>query len=479
MTASLPCQTRRMLIAGIGASLALLTGAPLSAQGNAPGLATTLTVGRGKRRLRPEPSPETDVLTYNGGTPGPAIRAKRGETIAITVENGLDQPTSFHISGYRGPNGVDGVAGLTGDAIPPGGRQTLSLTPTDAGTYLYHPLVPGRTAEQVERGLSGMFIVEEEDWQAEIDADVALLLDDWKLSPQAEIINDFNVPADAARAGRLGNALTVNGGPAPQVMTLRPGARVRLRIGGIMNARILPMRFEKMARATVIAVDGQPCEPFDPLRRQVIVAPGSRYDVILDLPRESGAETLVFVSLGDGIPVMRLVTAGEPVAAKAGVPPLPGNLLPPAIRLQEARRAELRIEGGFMPPEGFVDGPAGTAAINRAFPDNSRIFTLNFGFPSGFSGRPLLSVRKGHVVVIAITNRTNWVQTIRVHGHAFRVLHALDDGWEPYFLDTVIVPPTRTVRIAFIAENVGKWAIRSTILEHMDAGVLTWFEVGV
>ena len=81
------------------------------------------------------------------------------------------------------------------------------------------------------------------------------------------------------------------------------------------------------------------------------------------------------------------------------------------------------------------------------------------------------------MTVVAITNRSSWSQVITTHGHVFRVLHALDDGWEPFFLDTVIVPENRTVRIALIADNPGKWLIRSAILEHMESGVLTWFEV--
>ena len=59
----------------------------------------------------------------------------------------------------------------------------------------------------------------------------------------------------------------------------------------------------------------------------------------------------------------------------------------------------------------------------------------------------------------------------------FRLLHALDDGWEPYFLDTVLVPEDRTVRIAFVADTPGRWLLASTILERFDAGLWTWIEV--
>ncbi len=464
--------SRRGVLSGVTASVFVLA-APATASTSA----ITLTAATGRQRLRPEPAGETDVLAYNGGAPGPVIRVKRNQPVSIELQNRLTQPTSLHISGYRIVNAMDGVAGLTQKEVMPGENFTTSFTPQDAGTYLYHPLVPGRTAEQVERGLAGMFIVEEDNWSAAVDSDVALLLDDWRLTDAHQVDGDFAVASDNARLGRLGNTLTVNGRPAPQVVKAPPRARVRLRIGGLSNARVLPMRFEKMAKATVIAIDGQPCDPFDPLRRQVIVAPGSRYDIVLDLPDKASEETVVSVALGDGIPVLRFETEGTPLAEKTPVPPLPPNPgLPEAIRLQEARRAEFTIAGGWDAKD-----PAGPGAppemVARRFPDPRKAWQLNFGFPSGLGGRPLFQARRGNVVVVALTNRSNWLQVIRVHGHVFRVLHALDDGWEPYFMDTVLVPENRTVRIAFNADNPGKWLIRSTILEHMESGVLSWFEV--
>ncbi|HRK25455.1 MAG TPA: multicopper oxidase domain-containing protein, partial [Beijerinckiaceae bacterium] len=115
--------------------------------------------------------------------------------------------------------------------------------------------------------------------------------------------------------------------------------------------------------------------------------------------------------------------------------------------------------------------------LDRRFAKNAPIWSLNGGASNGFSGRPLFSVRRGTPVVLAITNRTHWSQVLTVRGHVFRLLHPLDDGWEPYFLDTVHLPDNSVSRIAFDAVNPGRWAIRSTIAEHYDAGVYTWFEV--
>ena len=50
---------------------------------------------------------------------------------------------------------------------------------------------------------------------------------------------------------------------------------------------------------------------------------------------------------------------------------------------------------------------------------------------------------------------------MHVHGHAMRLLHDLDDGWEPYWRDAVLVPEGKTKHAAFVADNPGKSAIQS------------------
>jgi len=57
------------------------------------------------------------------------------------------------------------------------------------------------------------------------------------------------------------------------------------------------------------------------------------------------------------------------------------------------------------------------------------------------------------------------------------VRHAIDDGWEPYWRNGVIIPPGKTKHAAFVAESPGKWAIHDDILEHEAGGLATWFEV--
>jgi FtsP/CotA-like multicopper oxidase with cupredoxin domain len=359
--------------------------------------------------------------------------------------------------------------------VKPGQSFDYSFTPRMAGTNWFHPLVPGFTAAQVDRGLTGMLIVEETTPPV-VDSEFACFLDDWHLREDGTHAEPFLDPLDAARSGRLGNRLTVNGAAGPEVIRLPPRSRIRLRIINIANARIMPMRFEGVPGASVIAIDGQPTEPFDPLRKQVTLGPGGRFDVMVDFPDEPGKEGRLVIALGDGLPVFRFVAEGAPVEARPKVAPLPDNGLPPAVVLQNAERSVLEIAGGVEAPAPGVQ--ASTAdEIRTRYKDPRKIWQLNYGRSDGFGGAPLMRVKSGRPCVLAIVNKSAWAQVIHTHGHHFRYLHPFDDGWEPYWLDTLVVPAGQTIRVAFVAETPGRWAIRSSILEHFESGIATWFEV--
>ena len=76
------------------------------------------------------------------------------------------------------------------------------------------------------------------------------------------------------------------------------------------------LRFDRL-KPYVIAIDGQPTDTFEPLRSSLPFAPGTRYDVIVDLPDEAGASGAVTAAIGDGMPLVELVAAGEKTPARA------------------------------------------------------------------------------------------------------------------------------------------------------------------
>ena len=77
---------------------------------------------------------------------------------------------------------MDGVPHLTQAPIAPGASFDYRFTAPDAGTFWYHP--HGTASEQLDRGLYGLLIVDEPE-PVEVDRDIALVLDDWRLDPPA------------------------------------------------------------------------------------------------------------------------------------------------------------------------------------------------------------------------------------------------------------------------------------------------------
>jgi FtsP/CotA-like multicopper oxidase with cupredoxin domain len=465
--------TRRQWLAGFaGAGLV----APRAGFAQAPAPAArpatepqrqTLIAAPVKARLRPSPPVDTEIWTFDGNTPAPPLRIKQGETLALKLENKTAAPLDLHWYGLRGEAERAGTATLARPPIAPGETGEFRITPPDSGTLLYRPLRPGGSSEPAGRGLSGLLIVPEKEPPA-VDLDLPILVTDWLLGDD-QALQPFVLQGNAsASAGRLGSWLTVNGRSPPQSIPARPGARIRLRLANACNARIMPLRFDG-GKATVIAVDSQPTESFAPVRSQLPFAPGTRYDVILDLPIEIGAAVNVSALIGGGLPLVRIVTAGEPQVPPAAVPSLKLNpALPLGVRMQDALRPELVIDGGARLTE---DQKLDFSGLDLASP-----WRVNGGVGS-FDGKPLFSVKRGTPIVMAIDNRTAFVQPVHVHGHSFRLLHPLDDGWENYFLDTVQIPERKKLHIAFIADNPGRWLISSTVLERFDLGLWSWFEV--
>ena len=100
------------------------------------------------------------VWAYGGEIPGPVLRYKRGDVVDLELDNALPEATTIHWHGMRLPNAMDGVPHLTQLPVEPGRRFRYRYALPDAGTFWYHPHLG--TAEQVERGLAGVLVVEDD-----------------------------------------------------------------------------------------------------------------------------------------------------------------------------------------------------------------------------------------------------------------------------------------------------------------------------
>ncbi len=419
-----------------------------------------------------QPGIVTDIWSFGGRAPGPELHLRRGEEFKARLVNNTMRPLSLHWHGMRIANDQDGVAGLTHDPLAPGAGLDLRFSPPDSGTYIYRPMVLGGSGEATDRGLAGVAVVEEAA-PPPVDRDIVVAVDDWLLTSDGHHA-PFGDPAERAGVGRLGTVVTVNGVRTPARITVPPGGRIRLRLANLCNARLMRIRFDRL-KAYVIAVDSQPTDTFEPLRATLPFAPGTRYDVLIELPSEAGATGDVVALIGNGLPLVNIVTEGEAATRKRpvfpAIAPLAENkLLPASIPLQRAQRVDMLIEGGARPGSGGLEYKG----------DPQHIWTVNgvSGPTMGERfGKPLVSVKRGATIVVAAMNRTSFAQVLHVHGHSVRLLHPFDDGWDPYWMDTITISEGQTVRFAFVADNKGRWLIGSGILERLDTGLSAWFEV--
>jgi FtsP/CotA-like multicopper oxidase with cupredoxin domain len=380
------------------------------------------------------------LLGYDGAVPGPVLRVKQGEELSLRLFNELGEPTCLHWHGVRGPNAMDGVPGLTQPPLGPGESFDIRFRPPDAGTFWYH----AHSSGQVDRGLHGALIIEEPN-PVNVDRDLALVL---------------GMPDGGESPPR--GLILVNGAVQPDI-PVRSGERLRLRLINATSARGLSLKLEGHA-AWVMAIDGQPAEPFLAREGRVGLAPGSRVDVFLDATASAGASAPILSGLRDEYSIARLIYQASghgPAKPRSQPPPLPSNPLPARIDLKNALRVDMTVARALT--GGGVAGN-GLAAGTRA------------GTLTPWSATPTFTVKRGRPVSLALHNPSGHPQVVHLHGHHFRLLDRLDDGWKPYWLDTLVVGE-QIERIAFVADNPGKWLIDCRTLDGTDVGTAGWFVV--
>ena len=431
--------------------------------------APVLRAREGSARLAPAEYPETQIWGYDGTVPGPVLRARQGERMTRAFRNDLPQATSVHWHGIRIENGMDGVAGMTQAPVESGEEFLYDFALPDAGTYWYHP--HNRTYEQMARGLYGALIVDEEADAPEVDLDEVLLLDDWRLTDQAQIAEGFGNMHDWAHAGRIGNWITVNG-DGGWSREVPQHTRIRLRLVNTANARIFSLEARGL-EGWVVALDGMPLETPLPLG-ELTLAPAQRADLIVDVVADEGEEAfLVSFERDGGYAIAAFPVAGVARQARLSAPDaLPPNPVPTLGPLETAERTELRMEGGAM---GGMRGAmmGGRMMGMRDMAAEGKVWAFN-GM-ADMSETPLLEASLGDTVRIAMINDTAWPHGMHLHGHHFRQIRA--DGTVGPLRDTVLMSRGETVEIAFVADNPGDWLLHCHMLEHSAGGMMTWLRV--
>lgn len=419
--------TRREVLGAVGGAAALVVTSNRLVQAQAgltlpTGQLTALTAQPGSVRLFGPSAPATDLLTYAGAVPGPVLKARLGQDLTFELRNQLAEPTSLAFGGYPVPGPMLGVPGVQGTPIAPSGSAQIRIPLTEPGTYIYAPF----DIAQAARGLGGALIVEDPA-RPEADRDVTLFIQDWRVDPGQQV------------------HLTVNGSPASEIPA-RAGERVRLRLVNATRGLFLPLRLDDHP-AFIIAIDGRPAEPFPPAEGRLLMAPGGRVDVVVDLVKSPGSKLGLALEMPDGeVPLASLAYSAEA--------PLRNVALPPPRALPMA-------DGGDQPKL------AAAQRISLEFNDEPAL---------AFRSEALAKVTPGTTIVATLTNRSSGTASIHLFGHAARLLDSMDDGWKPWWHDTVGLASGRTLRLALVARAPGRWPL---VVRRGGDGIplaLAWFE---
>jgi FtsP/CotA-like multicopper oxidase with cupredoxin domain len=258
-------------------------------------------------------------------------------------------------------------------------------------------------------------------------------------------------PGSAAKDAKP--VYTVNGQP-PLDIPVRAHERLRLRFINGCQRNGIAIKIEDH-EVRVMAIDSQPSEPFLARNGQLVLAPGTRVDAFVDATMPPGSSSSILLHDGtEPRPLARLVYSSDAPIRDAALPAaaaLPSNGLPAQLDLKNALRIDLTLGGtqtDWVAPATFAPASA-----------------------------PAFRAKSGRTVVLALTNRAAIPTVFHLHGHHFRLLDRLDDGWKPFWLDTLAVEAGQTQRIAFAAETAGRWLIESFATDWAAPRLVRWYSV--
>jgi FtsP/CotA-like multicopper oxidase with cupredoxin domain len=368
-------------------------------------------------------------FTVNGTSPGPEIRARQGQLIEVHLRNeSVTAGVALHWHGVDVPNAMDGVAGVTQDAVPVGGEFTYRFVADRAGSFWYHSHQVSNP--QVAGGLLGSLIV----------------------TPTSGIAQAVDVSAIAHTYGGL---RTINGKAEDLRVPARPGQRVRVRITNTDNG---PMKVWTSGTYRLLAIDATEVNrPSDISGRELTLTAGARVDIETQVP-------------GDGTPVrLQLSKATAVVIGPEGVdlpvPPQPREELDlltygaPAPLGFDPAQANRRFDYLIGRRPGFVKGRPGMW------------WTINGHL---YPNVPMFVVREGDVALVHIDNRSSEVHPMHLHGHRMVVLarNSVAATGSPWWVDSLNVAADERYDVAFVANNPGIWMDHCHNLKHAADGMV-------
>jgi FtsP/CotA-like multicopper oxidase with cupredoxin domain len=430
--------------------------------------------------------------TFNGTVPGSQIRVKEGDRLKVVLNNHLPEPVAIHWHGYPVPNSMDGIPGVTQNAVMPHQSFTYEFTATVPGTYWYHS--HQNSSEQEDKGLYGTLVVEPKQ-STNYNRDYTLVLDEWNpdmfkagasggdhsghdMSNMQGMDHSKNAGMDHSQHAASGyshdammkqmySVFTVNGktGDSIEPLQVKKGDRVKLRF---INAGFLTHTLHLQSQTFRITdADGQPLLNAPDVQNKLLaIAPGERYDVEFTSDGDNWS-----IDLHDDLDA----------ANEVKIPVQADGKSERVDREQGAKQVKLGVldiatysAAKPLPPAARYDVEQKLVLGSKTIQKDGReeeVYTINDKIAPDIDP---IHVEKGQTVKLTLTNPGTLDHPMHLHGHFFQVLSKNGRPVSGSLLkDTINVRPGETYEIAFRADNTGNWMIHCHDLHHSAAGMMT------
>jgi len=382
-------------------------------------------------RVRLASGKTVDAVTFNGRVPGPELRVRTGDLVEVVLRNkDVEEGVTIHWHGVDVPNADDGVAGVTQNEVPVGGKYVYRFRVKQTGTFWYH--THQESDAGVRRGLYGAFVIEPRGAASADTLDLTLI------------------------AHTLGGHSVLNAEDETGSRPVLPGTHVLLRL---VNSNDTTERFALSGTPfQVHAIDGTDLHGPTPVERKLVPVPaGGRYDLAFTMPR-----TPVRLDLFES-------RAALVLSPDDGTAPAPND-------------------GDWPDFDPFGYGsPAPTPFSAASHFDRSFMLEIQrkLGFENGSPGFhwaidggiyphvPMFMIARGDLVKITIANETSAVHPMHLHGHHMLVMsrNGTPGSGSPWWVDTLEVDPGDRYVVAFRADNPGLWMDHCHNLGHATAGL--------
>ena len=411
---------------------------------------------------------QAQTMGYNGGVPGPTLRLRPGDTLRLDLVNRLKDVTNLHVHGLHVSPGGNGDNIFL--AVEPGQTQRYEhRLPDDhpPGVYWYHPHHHGNVADQIFGGLYGAIIVEDPADKLDVDRERVMVISDLTLDPGGSLVTPSTMEQMMGREGEL---VLVNGQAAPRLEG-SSGERERWRIVNACTSRYLVLDLSGQEARVVGRDVGRVAK--EVALGDVVLAPGNRLDVVVDL-REGSSELLV-------APVDR---GGMMGGMMGGGGPSFGDDGPVTL-------AHVEIGSGDSPGRGEIPTAPSLPDLRNAEVDQRRSITFQMGMGGmmGGGGDPMSftfdgqefdadridqQVRLGTVEEWTIGNDSPLDHPFHLHVWPMQLVEVNgQEVAEPLWLDVVNVPARSQVKVRVAFEDFGgKTVYHCHILDHEDRGMM-------